>query len=264
MSDIVVIIHKEWADMIRNRIVFSMLVLVPLIMTTIPVAMLSVAGSAAAAPSDLDQLRPMLASNPVFAGMDPQEALQAALGSNMLILFLLMPLIVPITISAYSIVGEKLTRSLEPLLATPISTQQLMCGKSLAAALPGIGMTWLGYAVFLLAARLFAVSDRVFDVFVDPMWLVAMFVLVPLLTIMADEVGIIVSSRVNDPRAAQQLAALVVLPVIVLFLGALLGCILLNALTFLAAAAVVAMADVGLVYLGTALFQRETILTRWR
>ncbi len=263
MSDIVVIIHKEWADMIRNRIVFSMLVLVPLIMTAIPVGMLYVAGCASATPSDLGQLGPML-SNPAFAGMDPQEALQAALGSNLLILFLLMPLIVPITISAYSIVGEKLTRSLEPLLATPISTQQLMCGKSLAAALPGIGMTWLGYAIFLLAARLFAVSDRVFNVLVDPMWLVAMFVLVPLLTIMADEVGIIVSSRVNDPRAAQQLAALVVLPVIVLFLGALLGYILLNALTFFAAAAVVAMADVGLVYLGTALFQRETILTRWR
>ena len=264
MSDIVVIIHKEWADMIRNRIVFSMLVLVPLIMTAIPVAMLCVAGSATVAPSDLDQLRPMISSNPVFAGMDPHEALQAAMGSNLLILFLLMPLIVPITISAYSIVGEKLTRSLEPLLATPISTQQLMFGKSLAAALPGIGMTWLGYAVFLIAARLFAVSDRVFDVFVDPIWLVAMLILVPLLTVMADEVGIIVSSRVNDPRAAQQLAALVVLPIMVLFLGALSGFVLLDALTFLVAAVVVAAADVGLVYLGTALFQRETILTRWR
>jgi ABC-type Na+ efflux pump permease subunit len=63
MSDIVVILHKEWADMIRNRIVFSMLVLVPLIMTAIPVVTLYVAGSASATPSDLDQLRPMLSSN---------------------------------------------------------------------------------------------------------------------------------------------------------------------------------------------------------
>ena len=42
------------------------------------------------------------------------------------------------------------------------------------------------------------------SVFTDPMWLVAMFVLAPLLTVMAVNVGVIVSSRTSDPRAAEQ------------------------------------------------------------
>jgi ABC-2 type transport system permease protein len=186
------------------------------------------------------------------------------MASNMLVLFLMMPLMVPVTIAAYSIVGEKISRSLEPLLATPISTAQLLVGKGLAAALPGVIMAWFSYGVFLVFARIFAVSDRVFSIFIHPMWLIAMFVLSPLLTIMAVNVGIIVSSRTTDPRAAEQLGSLVILPLMVLFLGAMAGFIMLNNLTFWLASAAVAVLDVGLVYLGVALFQRETILTRWK
>jgi ABC-2 type transport system permease protein len=81
---------------------------------------------------------------------------------------------------------------------------------------------------------------------------------------MAVNVGIIVSSRTTDPRAAEQLGSLVILPLMVLFLGAMAGFIMLNNLTFWLASAAVAVLDVGLVYLGVALFQRETILTRWK
>jgi ABC-2 type transport system permease protein len=171
---------------------------------------------------------------------------------------------VPVTIAAYSIVGEKVSRSLEPLLATPITTTQLLLGKGLAAALPGVVMAWLSYGVFLIFARFFSVSGRVFSVFVNPMWLVAMFVLAPLLTVLAVNFGIIVSSRVNDPRAAEQLGALIILPLLVLLIGPLAGFIMLNSTTFWLSSLVVALLDVGLVYIGVALFQRETILTRWK
>ena len=96
------------------------------------------------------------------------------------------------------------------------------------------------------------------------MWLVAMFVLAPLLTILAVNFGIIISSRVNDPRAAEQLGALIILPLLVLFIGPLTGFIMLNSTTFWLSSAVVALLDMGLVYIGVALFQRETILTRWK
>ena len=103
-----------------------------------------------------------------------------------------------------------------------------------------------------------------FHVFTDPMWLVAMFVLAPLLTIMAVDVGIIVSSRTSDPRAAEQLGSLIILPLMILFIGPLTGFIMLNSVTFWVSALIVAVLDVGLTYLGVALFQRETILTRWK
>lgn len=257
------VVGKEWADMLRNKLVFYVVIFVPALMVAIPIVMLAVMSRVPVSEQDLQELGRAM-SNPLFSGLDSLDALQAVMASNMMVLFLMMPLMVPVTIASYSIVGEKVTRSLEPLLATPITTIRLLLGKGFAAAAPGVAMTWICYAVFLLFARLLGVSGRVFAVFVDPMWLVAMFLLAPLLTVMAVNVGIIVSSRVNDPRAAEQLGALILLPLMVLFIGAMAGFIMLNSVTFLIASLIVAMADVGLVYLGVALFQRETILTQWK
>ena len=263
MNDIWTIMRKDWADILRHKLVASVILFVPLIMTAIPVGVLYVFRNVPINTNDLEEMAGMLA-NPIFAGMNAREAMQSVLATNMMVLFLIMPLMVPVTIAAYSIVGEKMTRSLEPLLATPITTAHLLLGKSLAAVIPGVTATWFCYAVFLVFASAFAVSPRVLGVFFNPMWFVAMLVLVPLLTIVAVSIGVIVSSRVNDPRAAEQLGSLVILPFMILFLGALSGLILLNATTFWLVSLFVAVLDVFLVYIGVRLFQRETILTRWK
>lgn len=263
MNAIWTIIKKEWMDVRKNKLVLSVVLFVPLLMTAIPLVMMGVMARVGVSASDYEEMQMML-QNPLFAGLDPVEAIQSTLASNFLVLFLMMPLMVPVTIASYSIVGEKITRSLEPLLATPISTTRLLLGKGLAAALPGILTAWASYTLFLVGARFLAVSDRVFSIFVNPMWLVAMLVLAPLLTIMAVNVGIIVSSRTSDPRAAEQLGSLIILPLMVLFIGPMAGFIQLNSATFLIAALIVLLTDVVLIYLGVKLFQRETILTRWK
>lgn len=263
MKQVRTIIAKEWEDMRRNKLVFYMVVFLPLVMTAIPVVMLYVMRQVPTSQQDMEEMGRMLA-NPLFSGLAPAEAVQSVMASNFLLLFLMMPLMMPVTIAAYSIVGEKVSRSLEPLLATPITTAQLLLGKGIAAALPGVGMAWISYAIFLICARFFSVSDRVFRIFVNPMWLIAMFVLAPLLTVLAVVVGIIVSSRTSDPRAAEQLGSLVILPLVGFFVATMAGFVMLNSLTFWLSSLIVALADVGLLYLGIALFQRETILTRWK
>jgi ABC-2 type transport system permease protein len=262
VNAITTIIRKEWLEVRKNKLVLSVVLFIPLLMTLIPLVMMVVFGRVGVTQSDMEEMSAML-TNPIFGGLSGVEAVQSMLASQFLVLFLMMPLMVPVTIAAYSIVGEKITRSLEPLLATPISTAKLLLGKGLAAALPGILTAWVSYAVFLVGARLL-VSETVFRIFVHPMWLIAMLVLAPLLTIMAVNVGIIVSSRTSDPRAAEQLGSLIILPLMILFIGPLTGFIQLNSLTFLVSAAIVLLADVVLVYLGVKLFQRETILTRWK
>ncbi len=263
MNAIRTIMIKEWLDVRRNKLVLSVVLFVPLLMAAIPVAMLILMSRVPISESDYAELGRML-ENPIFAGLSQAEAIQSVLASNYLVLFLMMPLMVPVTIAAYSIVGEKITRSLEPLLATPVTTTQLLLGKGLAAALPGVVTAWISYGIFLIFARIFSVSDRVFGIFINPMWLVAMFMLAPLLTVLAVNVGIIVSSRTSDPRAAEQLGSLVILPLMVLFIGPLVGFIQLNATTFWITSLIVLVLDIGLVYLGVRLFQRETILTRWK
>jgi len=169
-----------------------------------------------------------------------------------------------VTIASYSIVGEKSTRSLEPLLATPTSTTEIIVGKALASVIPAIGATWLAFVIFLIGARFFAASDRVYALFMNPMWFVAMLIVAPLFTVLSVNVAIIISSRVSDPRAAEQIGMLVMLPIMGLFFGAIFGVIPLNTMTMLLLGALTLLADVGLVALGVKLFQRETILTRWK
>jgi len=78
------------------------------------------------------------------------ECMQYFIVSQFMLLFMMVPMIVPITFASYSIVGEKSTRTLEPLLATPISTFELLLGKALAATLPAIAATWLSFFLYAM------------------------------------------------------------------------------------------------------------------
>ena len=95
-------------------------------------------------------------------------------------------------------------------------------------------------------------------------WLLAILIVAPLLTLLAACVAVIVSSRVSDPRVAEQLSSVVILPLILLVIGQAVGLILIDRQMMLWLALVVLLADVVLIYLAVRLFQRETILTRWK
>ena len=76
--------------------------------------------------------------------------------------------------------------------------------------------------------------------------------------------SVIISSRVNDPRVAEQVSMIIILPVLAVFFGQLGGIIVLNIGFMIASAFVLAIVDGLLVYLAVRLFQRESILTRWK
>jgi ABC-2 type transport system permease protein len=179
------------------------------------------------------------------------------------IMFMILPVMVPVTIAAYSIVGEKTTRSLEPLLATPITTMELLVGKILAAVIPAVAVTWITYLIYLIGVW-FLTSTAVFMTFLAPLWLLAIFVVGPLLALFSVSIAIMVSSRVNDPRVAEQLSGAVAVPIILLLVGQSAGFILLSQELIVVIAVVVAVLDVGLVYLAIQTFEREAILTRWK
>jgi ABC-2 type transport system permease protein len=74
----------------------------------------------------------------------------------------------------------------------------------------------------------------------------------------------IVSSRVNDARTAQQLGGFLALPVSALFIAQLAGQFLLGAGVLLLIAAGLAIVNLVLLWVGVRVFQRETILMRWK
>jgi ABC-2 type transport system permease protein len=179
------------------------------------------------------------------------------------LMLMILPVAIPVSIAAYSVVGEKTTHSLEPLLATPITTLELLAGKALAAVVPAVLATWVAFGIYMAGVRLL-VSDLVFSTMTQPLWLIAIGVVSPLLALLAVSFGLMVSSRVSDPRVAEQVSAVVILPLILFIVGQSVGLILIDQRTILIMAVVVALLDVVLMYFTIKLFQRETILTRWK
>jgi ABC-2 type transport system permease protein len=263
MNKIKTIIRKEWAEVFKNRMVLFSVIFLPLLMTAIPLGILvGMRGEAAVQDFSSDIPEQLEAFCP--PNLSGGECFQVFMVSQFMVLFMLLPLAIPATISAYSIVGEKTTRSLEPLLATPITTLELLVGKSLAALIPAVLVTYLAFGVYAVGAWILIPNRALFLAMMDARWLLAVFVVGPLMALMAVNLSVMISSRVNDPRVAEQLSMVVILPLLGLFFGQLAGLFVINSQIVLVSAVALALLDAALVYLSIGLFQRETILTRWK
>jgi ABC-2 type transport system permease protein len=261
MEIVRVLIGKEWQELRHDRTLLLSLFLPPILLTIIPLLVLYVAGQAP--DDDMGQIGMALA-DASLAGLGPIELGQAVAGKQFGLLFLLMPLIIPSIIAAYSIVGEKSRRTLEPLLATPLPTWKLLLGKALASLIPAVGLTWICAAAFAVGARVLAVSPRVTSAILTPAWLVTLLLCAPLLALIAIGIAVAVSSRVNDPRTAQQVASTLVMPFLLVFFGQLVGLLVLSVPLALAAAVVLAALAALALWIAARLFQRESILTSWK
>ena len=119
---------------------------------------------------------------------------------------------VPLGIASYSIVGEKVEKSLEPLLATPITDGEILLGKAISAILPTLVAMYAGAAVFM--AGIDGATFHKLGYYYFPNWTIAvlLLVLVPVAVVLSVLFSVLVSSRINDARSATQLGALIILP----------------------------------------------------
>jgi ABC-2 type transport system permease protein len=128
-----------------------------------------------------------------------------------LFLPLIVPVLIPAVMSAFSVVGEKEQGTLEPVLTTPVSTIEFLVGKALAIFLPAVVIAYLLFGIFV-AIVTFGASQPVATAALHAPQLPAELVFIPLLAGWAIWVGIAVSSRVSETRVAQQLSTLASLP----------------------------------------------------
>ncbi len=263
-----VLVRKEWAELIRRRVMVVLMAVLPaglLAIATAGALVLPVLMSEKRAQEDPDIARAfemIKHQAPDLAAMGPQTAFGILLLRQILLLLLLVPIIVSMSVAAYSIVGEKVNRSLEPLLATPISTRDLLLGKALASVIPGVGLTWVLFGLFAGGIAAFA-PEGVFGHVVNLTALSVMFLLCPAISLLALSVVIITSSRSSDPRSAQQIGAVVVIPIVCIITAQMSGLFLLTPMMVAVGTLVLAVLDYFVLRAGVALFQREVILTKW-
>jgi len=186
---IVAVVRKEVREFRRNRFVV-------VTMGVLPVVFL---------------ITPMLT---IFRIPDSASGTQvkAAVGTISL-LMLIVPIVLPPVIAAYSVVGEREQGTLEPVLTTPVRASELLLGKAIAAFMPSIGIAYAIYGIVLVAVR-FGAAHVVRSVIFHPPEMLAQLLFAPLLALWAIWVGIGISTRASDVRVAQQLATVASLPLL--------------------------------------------------
>ena len=255
MSDVQLILRKELLELRRSPVLLLSMSSLPATVVAVPVGLL--AWLVRAAPEQA-----LLFVQEIYGVHAGGAVLGVAvvLARNWLPMFLVLPIFLPILLAAQSVAGERERRTLEPLLATPVSTLSLVLGKSIAALLPAVLITWLAAAAFCLGVDL-VVHQLLLP---DTAWLFGTLLLSPLLALFGNALAVVISARVLDPRAAQNLAATTVLPLLGLLVMQLAGRIALGPGFYAQLAIGVAVADAALIWLAVKSFDRERLLTRWR
>ncbi|HWR63559.1 MAG TPA: ABC transporter permease [Candidatus Thermoplasmatota archaeon] len=195
-------------------------------------------------PSDIDQVLPMMFN-------------------MILMIFIIVPATLPTIIATYSIVGEKNNRSLEPLLATPTTDGELLAGKIFSSFIPSMGATYLAFTLGVVLLDIVLIPKIGYPPLPNLTWTLSMVLLAPTACLMSVLACVLVSSKVNDVRAAQQLGGFVVMPVVVLMIGVLAGFIFLSPVMIFIFAGLYGCLDLGLFFFAKAIFNREAILTKW-
>jgi ABC-type Na+ efflux pump permease subunit len=178
------VFRKELREYRRNRSLVVGMAVIPLVFLVQP--LISVFTTGASAASELGQRHELL--------------------------YLLgIPALVPATLAAYAVVGERQQGTLEPVLGTPIRREELLLAKALAVLVPSMGISYAVYGLFLALVELFA-NDAVAHALIRGPDVLAQLLFTPLLAAWSIWIGIAISARSSDIRVAQQLGALASLP----------------------------------------------------
>ncbi len=187
---VIAVTRKELLDYRRKRSIVVTMLIFPVIFLVEPVVTIFVAPpSGSAASLDKTVMLPIL-------------------------YMLLIAVVTPSTLAAYTVVGEREQGTLEPLLTTPLREQEFVLGKAAAVLIPSVAMAYTVYALFLICVELFAHRAVASAVFHDAPSLLALFLFAPLVAGWAVVVGMAVSVRASEVRVAQQLGTLASFPVI--------------------------------------------------
>jgi ABC-type transport system involved in multi-copper enzyme maturation permease subunit len=175
------ILLKELQDYRRNRFVIGTMAATPVLFIILPTIQL-------------------IAANATGKSVGVRVGLS-------LLYMLVIPVVMPSAVSAYSVAGEREQGTLEPVLTTPIRREEFLIGKALAAFVPTIVIAYAVFGVFLAVAGLFA-HPAIASAIYGGTHVLVQLLFTPLLAGCAVWVGIAVSTRSTDVRVAQQLSVL--------------------------------------------------------
>jgi ABC-2 type transport system permease protein len=269
MRRITALMAKDLAELRQSPGIFVPAVLTGLATIVYPfviaIIVPSLAGERLSDSGDFEIAAEMYRLQAGARALSTEGAIQAFIFQHALILMVGLTTVTgSMAVAAHSVIGEKQARSLEPLLATPLRTSELLAAKVIGAAIPGLALMAICFALYIAAVAVFA-EPGVWLSLLNARTLSLVFVAGPLAALLALQLAVCASSRANDPRSAQQVGAImIIVPIAALQIAQFVGGIVLTAPTIVAVAAALGVANAIALRIGIAIFDREAILTRWR
>ncbi len=200
-----------------------------------------------------------------YEGGSPElENLKAIMFNVLLMVLIMIPVMIPTVTASYSFVGEKVNRSLEPLLATPATDLELLVGKSGSIFLVSMGSTWIAFGLAVVTVDVLTQPVLGYYPLPNPHWTVGMLLLAPGMCLMSILTNVIISSKVNDVRVSQQIGGVLVLPILLFFLFTLAGFLSTDLVPMFAFSFAILGADVVILWISLKVFNREEILVSWK
>jgi len=200
-----------------------------------------------------------------YLGEDEElETLKALLFNMLLLLLIIIPVMIPTVTASYSFVGEKVNRSLEPLLATPATDLELLVGKSASIFVISMAATWIAAVLCVITVNVLTEPVLGYYPLPNVYWILGVLLLAPAMCLMSILTNVLVSSKVSDVRVSQQIGGVLVLPVLAFFFSSMLGVLASGLVPMVLFSLLILAADGGVLYVSLKVFRREEILVRWK
>ena len=263
------VFKKDWREIRRNWQVILPIVVVPLMISVfLPVILGVIPSFAVDQGSGLNGFETLIGNLPnhvqeQLAGMTETQVMIYVMAIYFFApFFLIIPLMASSVIASDSFAGEKERKTIEALLATPISDGELFFGKMLVSFIPSMIVTIISFIIYtavfdIIAFGLF--NGMLLLPTID--WILLIFGLAPTVALASIGLTVMISAKVKGFREAQQISVILLIPVLVLVFGQVTGAIIFGPLVILALIGLFGLVDFAVFRAGVKLFKREEILT---
>lgn len=263
------IVRKDLRVVTQSKLVMLPLIVLPvLLLVLLPAGIALLPGllpETQSTASDIKQLLDKIPSDlkPQLAGLnDLQTFTYMMLVYFLAPLYLIVPLMVASVIAADSFAGEKERKTMEALLYSPTTDQELFAAKLISAWIPAMAVSLGGFVLYALVVNLAAwpVMGRVF--FPNAMWFVLALWVAPAVAVLGLGSTVLISSRVQTFQEAYQGGAIVVLPVVFLAVSQFTGVLFLSLWVVVLVGLIVWAIDALVLWFGARTFRRTEVIAK--
>ena len=262
------VFRKDWLEISRNwQILLPMLILPLLFVILFPLLLILISGTSESS-MNFGELENILKNLPQNMQSRIRDMTPTQIIIYIMALYLFAPffLIIPVMISGViasdSFAGEKERKTIEALLATPLTDEELFLGKMLVSFIPSIAITIISFLIYLICVDVLSLS--VFDgVLLLPNldWILLIFGLAPTMALTSIGVTVMISAKVKGVREAQQISGILMIPILALIFGQVMGALILEPFVILLLIGIFIIIDVVVFKMGVRIFEREKILS---